>query len=718
MSCTAEEIAEKRRQAQERLKQKKASLQTNEVRSSSSNTTSPGTSSKAAHTFYGHTNNEKANTLSNYEKKMKQQSSPSYNNRISSQPYPKRDGMSNNNYRKVESSKNNSVAPVFMHVVTCACSMITSNRFQVVQKGYSDKLIDVFKGTPTRSYDREKKIWSFDLSAYDEVQRKVTALSPHVVIGQLPSFVLKLLKQEKKEPDFLCLQGIEKRLSSQLMDFQKYGVAFGISNGGRCMIADDMGLGKTYQAIAIADFYRDDWPLLIVTTATARENWERHITNLLPSVPSDSIKVLASTNEYVGDCKVLITSYNLMDKNVELLMKRSFGCVILDESHTVKNFKTKWAQSSKRLCEKTKRIILLTGTPALSRPAELYVQLELIDKNFFGSFKQYALRYCDAKETHFGLDSSGSSNLTELNVILQRKFMIRRTKDSVEFEFGSKSRETVLLDSGKVWNSHDESMRETIENCKEFSADVNKLKGDQRKEVLLRLYAESAKLKSNAVCAYVKDLVKQKLKFIIFAHHKVMMDSIAQCLNNLNVNFIRIDGSTRNDLRTTYIDQFQKKQSCQVAVLSLKACNAAITLTAASLVVFAELDWNPSTLAQCESRAHRIGQKEPVVCRYLLAKGTVDDYMWNMVTGKQDVLNKAGIFSEDLTDATHSRVSVMQSSPIRTITSYFNHQGDTNQTKTNNNNSENESPNKTESMDYHHMLDDDDVDDAMLSLDF
>lgn len=64
------------------------------------------------------------------------------------------------------------------------------------------------------------------------------------------------------------------------------------------------------------------------------------------------------------------------------------------------------------------------------------------------------------------------------------------------------------------------------------------------------------------------------------------------------------------------------------------------------------------TLAQCESRAHRIGQMSPVVCRYLLAKGTIDDYMWNMVKGKQDVLSKAGIFSEDLTDATHSTVSV------------------------------------------------------------
>lgn len=64
---------------------------------------------------------------------------------------------------------------------------------------------------------------------------------------------------------------------------------------------------------------------------------------------------------------------------------------------------------------------------------------------------------------------------------------------------GEKSRETILLDSGKVWNANDESMRETIENCKEFKADVERLKGNDRKDVIMRLYAESAKLKAPAV---------------------------------------------------------------------------------------------------------------------------------------------------------------------------------------------------------------------------
>lgn len=120
-------------------------------------------------------------------------------------------------------------------------------------------------------------------------------------------------------------------------------------------------LGKTFQAIAIADFYKDDWPLFICTTATAREEWKRHIRDLLPWVPEQSIACLTSTQEYVGDFKVLITSYSLMDKNCDRLLKRNFGFVILDESHNIKNFKTKSAQSATRLGEKAKRIILLSG---------------------------------------------------------------------------------------------------------------------------------------------------------------------------------------------------------------------------------------------------------------------------------------------------------------------------------------------------------------------
>lgn len=73
-----------------------------------------------------------------------------------------------------------------------------------------------------------------------------------------------------------------------------------------------------------------------------------------------------------------------------------------------------------------------------------------------------------------------------------------------------------------------------------------------------------------------------------------MLNAISECMDKIGTNYIRIDGSTKHEFRTKYIDRFQKDDLCRVAVLSLKACNAGITLTAAKMVVFAELDWNPS----------------------------------------------------------------------------------------------------------------------------
>lgn len=97
-------------------------------------------------------------------------------------------------------------------------------------------------------------------------------LKPDVTIGSLPKFVLKLFANDN-EPlvlDNSCLQSLEPLINEALMQFQKEGVCFGISKQGRCLIADEMGLGKTYQAIALADFYKEDWPLLICTTAATR----------------------------------------------------------------------------------------------------------------------------------------------------------------------------------------------------------------------------------------------------------------------------------------------------------------------------------------------------------------------------------------------------------------------------------------------------------------
>uniref|UniRef100_A0A182IXQ7 Uncharacterized protein n=1 Tax=Anopheles atroparvus TaxID=41427 RepID=A0A182IXQ7_ANOAO len=482
------------------------------------------------------------------------------------------------------------------------------------------------------------------------LQEGIATLSPHVVIGPIPAFVMREFSNGPiSKPSRVCLNVIEPSLVSSLLEFQKEGVAFAIDKGGRVLIADEMGLGKTYQAIAVADFYQQDWPLLICSTASTRDVWAVKMRQLLPHVPVHHIAVLNSGQDFIGESRVLISSYSLMERCGEKLLERGFGMLIFDESHTLKNFKAKCTTVALALAKRARRIVLLSGTPALSRPVELFTQLQMLDGRFC-SFKEYSTRYCAGKQTTFGWNAMGQSNLAELNLLLARKFMIRRTKEEVMSELTEKNRETVVLDPSYLWT------REGLEddmNC--FATDYSQSKGRQREDILIKFYSTTAEAKAPAVCAYLKQVLKEKKKFIVFAHHHCMLDAIGKCLSKQNVDYIRIDGSTRSDLRAPLVEKFQTKESCRVAVLSLKACNAGITLTAAQLVLFAELDWNPSTLAQAESRAHRIGQMDDVTVRYLLAKKTADDIIWGMLQKKQQTLTKAGLCNEDFSDASYAQ---------------------------------------------------------------
>lgn len=184
------------------------------------------------------------------------------------------------------------------------------------------------------------------MNEYNLVQERVSKLNPDVVIGALPKFVLNLFSQQPSKME-LSLSPIEKRLTDTLMPFQKEGVRFGIEKKGRCMIADEMGLGKTYQALALADFYKDNWPLLICTTASTRffilalkistflnielhcrDTWHTKIRELLPYVACHHVSCMTTAQNYVGDAKILITSYNLLERNSDKFLKKEFGFII------------------------------------------------------------------------------------------------------------------------------------------------------------------------------------------------------------------------------------------------------------------------------------------------------------------------------------------------------------------------------------------------------
>ncbi|XP_055680617.1 SWI/SNF-related matrix-associated actin-dependent regulator of chromatin subfamily A-like protein 1 [Lutzomyia longipalpis] len=698
MACSPEQIAAKKQQALERLRKNKETAAgvgaTGFLSSPAKGTGSPIASgqfygSPAGSSGAGILGNQK-NLPGKPDNKAKQQ--PLKDNRIFSQPYTnKRDN--------VIPEKKKEVVPLALRTV-CKCSMVSEDRFGVAISRFDDKITDAFRELPTRNFNRETKLWSFHVKDYEDFMKIMNKMQELVCVEELPAFIVKLFVRKKEEQrlDMSFLSSINPKLAGCLVDFQKEGVRFAIEKQGRCIIADEMGLGKTYQAIAVADFYRDDWPILICTTSSTKEVWAVKLQELLSRVSTTDIHMMDSTQTYLPNAAVYIATYTMMEKTTEQIAEKNCGIIIMDESHYLKNSKSKCTKAAMVLAKNARRVILLTGTPALSRPNELFSQLQMCDKSMF-SYREYTKRYCDGKEGRFGWDASGKSNLTELNVLLTKKFMIRRTKGDVVKEISDKSRELIILDDALI------TRKDTFDDMTNVYGQSS---GRKREEILLNFYSETAVAKVKAVCSYIKKVLKEQQKFIVFAYHRVMLEELSKCLDELNVSHIRIDGSTRSDVRHTMVQMFQTKPQYRVAVLSLKACNEGITLTAAQLVIFAELYWNPSTLAQGESRSHRIGQDGNVVVRYLLAKGTADDIIWQMINQKQNVLNKAGIGNEDFSNV----ASCTEITSTRKISEYFNKENAPNDVAA----GPSSAPSNCDDDDLKKLLDDD-ADDLMMLLD-
>ncbi|GJQ85471.1 hypothetical protein Trydic_g23894 [Trypoxylus dichotomus] len=539
-------------------------------------------------------------------------------------------------------------------VITANFYLISEFRFAVNLSGYLTQAVDTFKTIPTKSYNLNTKQWDFDVRDYQLLVNKFLMLQPNVVTSKIPAYALNLCQQQRSDYSEIDISRIDPELLRALMPFQEDGVRFAIDKGGRCLIADDMGLGKTFQALGIASYYQNDWPLLVVTTSSMKNVWEDTIHKYLPSISLMDTQYMVSARDYIKDAKVLIVSHDMMSRALEKLKERSFGVIIVDESHTLKNFKAKCTQAAVALAKKAKRVILLSGTPALSRPSELYSQLSMIDGKFFGNFFDYSRRYCDGRTTNFGWDATGQSNLEELEVVLSKRFMIRRTKEDVLKMLPDKRQEVITLDV--KLSQMDAEERKYFNTLADQYNSVKK--GSERHVALITFFAETSKIKIPSVCSYILQLLDGTKKFLVFAHHQIMMDAIQQVLVRKNRKFIRIDGNTTSEQRKYFVDKFQFDDGYVCAILSITAANAGITLTKAQLIIFAELHWNPSILSQAESRAHRIGQEGEVIARYLLAPGTADDAMWRLIQDKQATLNKIGLSKGSFDNVTVSKQDV------------------------------------------------------------
>ncbi|KAI5618620.1 SWI/SNF-related matrix-associated actin-dependent regulator of chromatin subfamily A-like protein 1 [Silurus asotus] len=531
------------------------------------------------------------------------------------------------------------------------CALISRSRLEVDITYHAD-VIGVFKQMPSKSYDMKTRKWSFLLEDYAKLMETLNDISS-VEVEPLPRAVLQafssqLEKSHSTPPEIpeADLSGIDSSLTRSLMPFQQLGVNFAVSREGRLLLADDMGLGKTVQAICIAAYYRNEWPLLIVTPSSVRFTWAEAIRRWLPSVAADSINVVVTGKDCLRSGLINIISYDLLSKMGKQNFASPFGVLIMDESHFLKNIKTARCKAALPLLKAAKRVILLSGTPAMSRPAELYTQILAVRPTLFPRFHDFGVRYCDAKQLPWGWDYSGSSNLAELKLLLAECLMLRRLKPDVLSQLPAKQRKVVTVTTDGI-NSRTKAALSAA--AKELAKECHNKK--QEKDALLVFFNHTAEAKIKAILEYISDMLEcGREKFLVFAHHRRVLDSITKELTDKGISHIRIDGSTPSAERQQLCEKFQfSEQSC-VAVLSITAANMGITLHTADLVVFAELFWNPGILIQAEDRVHRIGQTRCVDIHYLVAKGTADDYLWPMIQEKMNVLEQVGLSESNISD--------------------------------------------------------------------
>jgi len=540
-------------------------------------------------------------------------------------------------------------------------SLISKDRFQV-QVNYHESLIKIFKSMKTGSYNAKDRIWSFHISDHDPLIQAATPLKPDLELTPLPRWILETFKRPKPEQE-IDITRIEPLIYESLMPFQHEGIKYGISRNGRVLIADDMGLGKTVQALGLASYYKESWPFLIVAPSSMRFPWKAAVERWLPSIHCQDVQVILTGKDNIGSEQVTIMSYDLLSKKQAELKNKNYQLIIMDESHCLKNEKSARTKAAEPLMKSCRNLILLSGTPALSRPMELYSQITALQPKLFRWVSEFGNRYCDGKMKIIGTkeipDYSGSSHMQELSLLLSQRCMIRRLKTEVLHQLPEKRREMVLLDPGSV------DCTSKIMKDKETAAKKTNLAAMEKRGLLLEWYAATSQAKLKAVQGYVKDLALSEKKFLLFCHHRVMINGIRDMLEKEKIDFMLIDGNVSSEARKKAVDRFQTVDTCRVALLSITAANSGITLTAAHLVVFAEIYWNPGILCQAEDRTHRIGQTNSVMVQYLVAKGTADDELWPMIKRKLDVLNQAGLSKDNFENSDSRQLESKDQSRIQ-----------------------------------------------------
>jgi len=353
---------------------------------------------------------------------------------------------------------------------------------------------------------------------------------------------------------------------------------------------------------------------------------------------------------------------------VEEFLKLGWKTLICDESHYIAQTDSQRTMAAMELSKGMEHVLCMTGTPILNRPKELWPQIQCVNPKVWPSFFSFAKEFCNAYQTRFGWDFSGSSNLERLDEQLRtRAGMIRRLKEQVLSELPPKIRITVpmLLDDPDTYEDETKDPRAKLVLLKkareEWKAVLTTLTPEERKRYIAE-HAEDAararkitgqmldeleavkqatvRAKFDACVKYILELQEAQGKIIVFMSHHEFIDRMVGEMEKAGLRTATIDGRVQMGKRDAIKDAFQEGDT-QVLVAGIRAASEGLTLTASHTVVFMELDFNPARHEQAEDRVHRISQKIQPTIYYLVGLATIEESLAEMIDGKRETVNAA-----------------------------------------------------------------------------
>ncbi|MBM82365.1 MAG: helicase SNF2 [Planctomycetaceae bacterium] len=413
---------------------------------------------------------------------------------------------------------------------------------------------------------------------------------------------------------------------------------------GGCL-ADDMGLGKTVQLLALLEDRYDKsqnklHPTLIVVPKSLLFNWMQEIERFTPRLKALDYTGLerAKLRDDFKKYHVIMTTYGTLRRDIMALKDYRFDRVVLDEAQTIKNSGSQVAKAS-RLLQADHRIAL-SGTPIENHLGDMWSIFEFLNPGMLGRSSAFKL---------YASDSTDKESRGMLAKAL-RPFILRRTKGQVANDLPEKFEQTIYCDMGDEQERQYKEMRDHYRDSLMGLVQEQGLAKSKMHvlEALLRLrqvachpgllndsLIEEPSAKLDVLCPYLKELIQEGHKSLVFSQFTSMLSIVKQHLDKHGIVYEYLDGQTRN--RQAVVERFQEAEDCHVFLISLKAGGLGLNLTAADYVFLLDPWWNPAVEAQAIDRAHRVGQTKQVFAYRLICRNTVEEKITDLQGKKRDL---------------------------------------------------------------------------------